>query len=389
MLKIHNRKENMADIYTHLRELGVAFSFYCSRPIDEITPKYFFETCCKNIKMTANIDISRIANNPEMFNAKELEIINNSIKLGKAIKENFNLPPHPEITWVGCFTQSDSPIDLIIDKYKFSLKEESFILENMGLYKLLNLLLSSNKYATGTHVFKEFAPAEFENWFNVTCNCLLKYGPYDFSIERVGKYNAEGIIEKNGMFLRFNETESVRFNDIRSLSYEEFKTRTNSHLREYVFSKWIKNTVENKDEYIKAKKYCAQQAGNNILHLVRNCKNTCPDSLLRFFRIEDEEYYYAKTTNHSLEIYKVPSKKNACKNILIKEIWTEVPSSQLNFYTKIINTQNGCEIVFRNELRYSHGQFNGTPEAKCYIDRNNCNLTTMYEKILYDTDCQS
>ena len=43
---------------------------------------------------------------------------------------------------------------------------------------------------------------------------------------------------------------------------------------------------------------------------------------------------------------------------------------------------NGCKIIFRNELRYSHGQFNKTPEAKCYIDRNACDLTTMYQRII-------
>ncbi len=372
----------MADIYTHLRELGVAFSFYNNKNIDEITPKYFLEMCFKNIEMEMQVDISMIANNHDAFNEKEIEIINNAIKLGIAIKEKFNISCNPKITWVGYDTQSNSPVDLIIDKYKFSLKEESFILENMGLYKLLNILLNTDKYATGTHVFKEFAPDEFENWFNVTCNCLLKDGPDDFSVEKIGKYKAEGILENNGMFLRYNDVEFVRFNDIRNLSYQEFEIHTNSHLREYVFSKWIKSSVEDDIKYIEAKKYCAVKAGENILKLLKECENTCPISLMRFFRIENEEYYYAKTTNNSLEIYKVPSMKDACKNIIIKKLWTEVPKSQLNFYTKIVNLLNGCEIVFRNELRYSHGQFNGTPEAKCYIDRNNCNLKTMYMRIL-------
>ncbi len=372
----------MANIYTHLRELGVAFYFYNQRNIENITPAYFWDVCIKNIKLTPVIDISMIANNVNAFNEKEIEIIKNASKLGSTIKEKFNLPNNPKISWVGCDTQSDSPIDLIIDKYKFSLKEESFILENMGLYKLLNILLNTNKYASGTHIFKEFAPNEFENWFNVTCNCLLNNGPYDFSAARVGKYKSEGVLENNGFFLRYNDIESVRFDDIRNLSYKEFEARTNNHLREHVFSKWIKVSVEDDIKYIKAKKHCAIQAGENILKLVKECENTCPISLMRFFRIENEEYYYAKTTSHSLEIYKVPSISEACKNIIIEKIWTEVPKSQLNFYTKIVNLLNGCKIVFRNELRYSHGQFNGTPEAKCYIDRNNCNLTTMYEKIV-------
>ncbi|MCD7779130.1 MAG: hypothetical protein LUH05_00460, partial [Candidatus Gastranaerophilales bacterium] len=242
--------------------------------------------------------------------------------------------------------------------------------------------LNTNRFVTGTHIFKEFAPDEFENWFNTTCICLLNDGPENFCVQRDGRYKAEGIIEGNGMFLCYNNVESIHFENIRNLNYKEFESKTNSHLREYAFSKWIKVLVENNIKYINSKKLCAEAAGKNIEKLVKKCENTCPISLMRFFRIEEKEYYYAKTTNHSLEIYKVPSLSEACKNIVIESIWTEVPKSQLNFYTKIKNLLNGCEIVFRNELRYSHGQFNGTPEAKCYIDRKNCDLTTMYEQIM-------
>lgn len=55
------------------------------------------------------------------------------------------------------------------------------------------------------------------------------------------------------MFLRYNDVEFVRFNDIRNLSYQEFEIHTNSHLREYVFSKWIKSSVEDDIKYIEAK----------------------------------------------------------------------------------------------------------------------------------------
>ncbi len=232
------------------------------------------------------------------------------------------------------------------------------------------------------HVFKEFANNEFENWFHTTCECLLQNRPNDFSAQKEGKYKAEGILENNEMFLRYNSLDSIRFKDIRNLSYSEFENRTNSHLREYVFSKWIKNTVEDDEEYIKAKKDCAIAAGKNIINLVSKCQGTSPIGLMRFFRIEVEEYYYAKTTNNSVAIYKVPKLSDANNYIVINKVWIEVPKSQLNFYTEIINKTNGCKIIFRNELRYSHGQFNGTPEAKCYIDRSACDLTTMYQKIV-------
>jgi len=271
---------------------------------------------------------------------------------------------------------------LIIDNYKFSLKEESFILENMGLYKLLNILLNTNTYNSGMHVFKEFANTEFENWFHITCNCLLKDGPTTFNKVRTNKYNVTGKLFNNSMMLNYNSSEIVEFDDISHLQYEEFAKRTNSHLREYVFSKWIKAAVENDENYIQSKKLCAITAGQNLLKSVKPCEKTSPQSLLRFFRIIDKEYYYAKTTNNSLAIYKVPPAQEASKHIVINNISFEVPKSQLNFYTEILNIKNGNKIVFRNELRYSHGQFNGTPEAKCYIDKKFQDLSIMYERLV-------
>lgn len=372
----------MADVYTHLRELGVAFSFFNRKDLNDITPMYFFETCEKYIEIPCEFKLSMVANSPDCFSDKEITIIKNALKLGVAIRQNFSISSNPNIVWVGCDTQSNTPIDLIIDEFKFSLKEESFILENMGLYKLLNILLNTNKYNPGLHVFKEFANDEFENWFNVTCNCLLKDGPKVFTKVKENKYSVKGEILENGIVLNYNSCENVQFNDIRNLSYSEYENKTNSHLREYVYSKWIKDAVENDKAYINAKKNCAIIAGQNIINLVGQCEGSSPMSLMRFFRIEEEEYYYAKTTSSSVAIYKVPKLSDAYNEIVINKVWTEVPKSQLNFYTEIINKNNNCKIIFRNELRYSHGQFNGTPEAKCYIDRNACDLTTMYKRIV-------
>jgi len=55
-----------------------------------------------------------------------------------------------------------------------------------------------------------------------------------------------------------------------------------------------------------------------------------------------------------------------------------VPDSQLNIFTEIKNTQNNKSLLFRNELRYSHGQFNGTPEAKLY-HKSGGDLSIMYD----------
>lgn len=61
----------------------------------------------------------------------------------------------------------------------------------------------------------------------------------------------------------------------------------------------------------------------------------------------------------------------------------EVPESQLNIITTIENTETGDILQLRNELRYSHGQFNGIPEAKLYIHNslNQESLSKIYKPI--------
>lgn len=58
----------------------------------------------------------------------------------------------------------------------------------------------------------------------------------------------------------------------------------------------------------------------------------------------------------------------------------EVPGSQLNIITTFKNKSTGKILEFRNECRFSHGQFNGTPEAKMYVAKNT-SLTNLYETL--------
>ena len=78
-------------------------------------------------------------------------------------------------------------------------------------------------------------------------------------------------------------------------------------------------------------------------------------------------------------MYEVPSKDKFSENTFIEKIRFSVPNSQLNFHTTIRNKINNKSITFRNEIRYSHGQLNGTPEAKFYIDSGE--LLTIYNKV--------
>jgi hypothetical protein len=100
-------------------------------------------------------------------------------------------------------------------------------------------------------------------------------------------------------------------------------------------------------------------------------------------QILDRQYYYAKTNDSKQEIYKVPSEKEFNSIIKISKIDYEVPKSQLNIITTIENTETGDILQLRNELRYSHGQFNGIPEAKLYIHNslNQESLSKIYKPI--------
>ncbi len=167
----------MADIKTNLRELSVGFYFYRGQVSVPITPNYFLDICVNNITNCWGLDVRSIASNATNFTPEEIQIIDNGSKLGKAIQDIFKIGAKPRIWWEGFKTQSGEAVDLIIDNFRFSLKEESFILENMGLYKIMNLIMDKEKYRRGLHVFEEFAPDYLYQWFDTTKQLLLRISP--------------------------------------------------------------------------------------------------------------------------------------------------------------------------------------------------------------------
>ena len=131
--------------------------------------------------------------------------------------------------------------------------------------------------------------------------------------------------------------------------------------------------------YNEAKKHCAVVASDNLAEELRNNLNYHA-GLPRFLRIHNSEYYYAKTTNTGIQIYKVPSLQSFRNDIIIESINGSVPNKQANILTTIKNQKTGETLVLRNECRFSHGQFNGTPEAKMYYERGG-SLLVIYETI--------
>lgn len=374
----------MADIKTHYRELSFAIKMHSLIHKEALNKnifdsKIFFEECKKRISNPVEIasNIIDISMNYELQN-----IIKNGFKLANEVYmcDEFKFDRNSKVYWIGSDLHKKNLTDVIVDKYSFSLKENSFILENMGLYKYLKIF--TNYKGKTVHVFKDFALKEYNNWFMITWNLLLSYlekhDTYVFS-----KNNYKSIIKKDNkniiFILFYNNIKLEEFVPVDIKSWNDFMFNTSSKIREKVFAKWINEKCSFNEEYKFAKYICSKEAGKNLVYYIKQNFNIT--NLERFLQIYDEEYYYAKVTEKSIEVYKVPASIDF-KNIYeVLDIKYEVPSNQLNLITTIINKITKEQVIFRNECRFSHGQFNGTPEAKMYYDKGK-NISILYSTII-------
>ncbi|MCR4435638.1 MAG: hypothetical protein QHH06_09975 [Clostridiales bacterium] len=369
----------MADIKTHLRELSVAVGIGIKKNRDlpnnlALTkPKDFFNLAY----LIVNNDISSARNILEIpvFTPEHHQIIKNGLKLADIIVKIFNVGPSDRIIWLGSDTQKNDPIDLIVGNIGFSLKEESYILENMGLYKYLNLMTGSS-FSRGLHVFEYFSPQEYNNWFQYTWNRLLNI-PGGYWETNNGRYHSSIHVTDNKVTLNYNNTD-IKILPTSPITIADFQQSTNSVVREKVFSKWINETLRTDTAYLSVKNQCSIVAGENLCRYVID--NLNPMNLARLLQIYEIEYYYAKSTSNELKILKVPRRDDFSNEIEVANVEYSVPSSQLNILTTIRNKQTGRYLTIRNECRFSHGQFNGTPEAKMYYEHGN-DLSVIYTPI--------
>ncbi len=147
-----------------------------------------------------------------------------------------------------------------------------------------------------------------------------------------------------------------------------------------IISKYISAKLKDNSQYLSAKKECAEKAGERLINYIQgNLSGSNNKKLQELFRIQSNSYYYAKTTTRDIELYRVPSQDEFTSHISVEYVTCEVPLSQLNIKTMIKNTQTCQKIVLRNECRYSHGQLNGVPEAKLYIDSGS--LEIAYDRV--------
>ena len=379
----------MADIKTHLRELSVAtFLGLLKNNVNfQLENLYNSNNFWQLASQVIDSDISNARNicDVQNYTGELAQIINNGYQLAIFIynNPNFLITSKDPIYWLGSDTQKDDPTDISIGNYGFSLKEESFILENMGLYKLLNCFTGSQYRRR--HIFEDYAPEEYSQWFLVTWNEMLRIinnnnGHWQYSNPRTRK-GASIALSGHTVTLDYLENDISIERRILPVncSLEIYKQETNAKIREKVFAKFINQCLESNDNYRLSKRVCALAATEALANELNNNLDY-RTGIPRFLRIHDTEYYYAKTTSDSIEVFKVPSIIEFSDSIRIESIVASVPNTQANILTSIVNINTGRRLVLRNECRFTHGQFNGTPEAKMYYE-NGGSLITIYDPI--------
>lgn len=363
----------MADIKTHLRELSPLLAFVEDTVnIEILTPNEFIEIINKTFPTLRNIPLNMGLNSE--FTDTEKLIISRGIKLGETLIRKFEIDKVPEVEWSGNSTHSLIPVDLKINNIKISLKEESFILENMGLYRYINLMTGKDSNRGSSHIFMDFAAKEYNEWFNYSWNYLVKS---QLDWEYTGRdYKSSIKFLNDKVLFQYNEIKTELPNEV-NLGIEAYTRLTTNKIREKVFSKWLKQFLERDNEYLRLKKKCSISAGDRLVNYINQNLNPTNINLRRLLRVYDEEYYYAKTTKLGVKVYRIPNSKEFSQLITIDEIKFSVPNSQLNIITTLQNTLTKSKLILRNEVRFSHGQFNGTPEAKMYYDKSS-DLSTIY-----------
>lgn len=378
----------MADIKTHLRELSVAVTvgLLADGAAFTLNDLYDIDFFFHAAKGTIRTELSSVEIcGPGKFAPELCQIIENGYRLGKKIFDSdaFDIPKGVEIRWMGNDTQKDDPIDVQIGQYGFSLKEESFILENMGLYKLLNCFTGSAYKKR--HIFKDYALEEYRDWFSVTWNemrRILDQSGGVWTLQNEKKQKTSRIeLGQDHIVLRYLQNGRSMAKSVLpwDCTLDVFERNTSLKTREEVFSKFINQELSGNGAYTQAKKRCAVAATTRLSRELMDNLNYSA-GLPRFLRIHSFSYYYAKTTSKELSIYKVPSLEHFQHTIVIESIESSVPDTQANILTTIRNKKTGKRLVLRNECRFSHGQFNGTPEAKMYYEHGG-SLLTIYEAI--------
>jgi hypothetical protein len=353
----------MADIKTILRETSVVFGLNGISPVNFSIKDYTngLKIYLDNYEVVKS-ELQKLDDLKDFSGYHD--ILENGYNLGKEIKALYNTKG--PINWLGRDVKSKYPIDLSVGDLKISLKEHSFILKNPALASYLNSLTQINPPFKVVHVFRHFAPKLFSEWFTYSLNKIFSL-PEGFEYQNKEK-NCSFRREGNNIVFK-SSSKSVKISQQDKTTELEFNKKLGGDLLKYTLSKWINENMDNDVEYVRLKKLCSLEAGKVMTSFVKENQNIKKEDILGLFQIYSDKYLYAKVSRPPI-ILEVPSISEI--DVDVVKVDVSVPKSQLNIlFTMRFSTRNQhVDISFRVECRYSHGQFNGTPEAKLYYNAN-------------------
>lgn len=382
----------MASLRTVVRELGVIY--WTDRilndkvkPINQVKPEEVYEIC-ETYLTESEINEAQKLKDKDNFTTRKEKIMERNYWLSLRLIDVLGIDEIKTLSWVGPKTQDGSPIDITINSERISLKENSYLLENTGLYQYINLMTDSSYKPGDWHIFKDFAEEEYQEWFDVSWGFLVDQAKSEKGIiwsDDSRNYRRKIESTEDEIKIMYKEREAKFPKE--SISIETYEDRTISDLRK-VFGKWIREVFlsdqasnQEQKEYIHKKRDCAEEAGENLIEFIDKNRDVQYKNLLRYLQVYDKSYYYAKSADGESKIYKVNSLENfEYEKLSIEEIRKQIPESQLNIRTVVNNNETEKELELENQVRFSHKQFNGTPEAKLYLVRG-YSLEAVYNKI--------
>jgi hypothetical protein len=372
----------MADINTILRETSVIVGINdIHENLNHSLSKSSYEKKAKAILFNQYNKIQEKLAGIIDFSSEQMDILGNGYLLAKIISEKLNIKKVESSSWVAD-ESPDRPFDITINGLNFSLKEDSNVLTNMGLYKLVNIITSSN-FST-ISIYKDFANEQYNEWFKYTFEAFVSFLKKNLNTYEYIGAKVKSLTKLLGEKVYFGiySVDKLIFSstlDINNLTTDTYTKYTNSKIREYTFSKWINQYFSTDSNYVNLKSKASLAAGNNLVSYLKKNYNPA-DNFMSLFRIYEKEYFYAKVVNGKVDLYRVPSKSEIESKLRLVLISSSVPKSQINIISEFKNTINNGVVKLRNECRFSHGQFASVPEAKLYFDRK-FGPINLYEKI--------
>lgn len=357
----------MAAVETELRELSPIVAHIClcngyDFPYDE---EGFFEVLDSAWQ---NGLVSGYDGTHFSFPSKAQSILENGYRAGTEIYNRFDI----EDIWYehcGATTADKQPWDIIIGGYRFSLKDNSNIVKNMGMKNFFSTLTEFT-VDTPIHIFEEYAFDAYSECFHYCYSKFVSTVKENGEIELYDKDVLKSVVSED-VATGGLEAYLVDNKKYYSLPSECWLPE---ELQEYSggTKEFVKNTIGrfvgsylSDDETYRAMTYAyAIEAGDGFL--TELIDNFAQDEVSTIIGCCDLDYWYLKTTSKKLELYYVPSVSDAarCFAVDTSRIEISIPECQLNIKIPVVNIYTGKELDILVECRFSHCPFSGIPEAK-------------------------